>query len=71
LSFNERDSAPYVPKCVVVDPNFDWRGQPRSRGIPWDQTIVYEMHVKGFTQLHPDAAVKQRGTFAGLGNEVL
>src|ERR1700709_41332 len=71
LSFDERDSAPFVPKCVVVDPNFDWRGQPRSRGIPWDQTIVYEMHVKGFTKLHPAVGVKQRGTFAGLGSEVI
>jgi isoamylase len=71
LSFDERDSAPFVPKCVVVDPNFDWRGQPRSRGIPWDRTIVYEMHVKGFTKLHPGVAAKQRGTFAGLGSEVI
>jgi isoamylase len=71
LSFDERDSAPFVPKCVVVDPNFDWRGQPRSRGIPWDQTIVYEMHLKGFTKLHPGVTEKQRGTFAGLGSEVI
>jgi isoamylase len=71
LSFDERDSAPFVPKCVIVDPNFDWRGQPRSRGIPWDQTIVYEMHVKGFTQLHPAVAPKQRGSFAGLNDEVI
>jgi isoamylase len=71
LSFDERDSAPFVPKCVVVDPNFDWQGQPRSRGIPWDQTIAYEMHVKGFTQLHPAVAAEQRGTFAGLGSEVI
>jgi isoamylase len=71
LSFDERDSAPFVPKCVVVDPNFDWRGQPRSRGIPWDQTIVYEMHVKGFTKLHPGVTEKQRGTFAGLGSGVI
>jgi isoamylase len=71
LSFDERDSAPFVPKCVVVDPNFDWHGQPRSRGIPWDRTIVYEMHVKGFTKLHPSVAAKQRGTFAGLGSEVI
>jgi isoamylase len=71
LSFDTRDSAPFVPKCVVVDPNFDWHGQPRSRGIPWDQTIIYEMHVKGFTQLHPAVANKQRGTFAGLTAEVI
>jgi isoamylase len=68
LSFDERDSAPFMPKCVVVDPNFDWRGQPRSRGIPWDDTIIYEMHVRGFTKLHPAVPPKQRGTFKGLSN---
>jgi isoamylase len=71
LSFDERDSAPFVPKCVVVDPNFDWHGQPRSRGIPWERTIIYEMHVKGFTQSHPRVAADQRGTFAGLQGEVI
>src|SRR6202140_1508639 len=67
LSFDERDSASFVPKCVVVDPNFDWRGQPRSRGVPWDQTIIYEAHVRGFTRLHPQVPPARRGTFAGLG----
>src|ERR1700691_2954070 len=47
LSFDERDSAPFMPKCVVVDPNFDWKGQPRSRGVPWDPTIIYEAHMRG------------------------
>jgi isoamylase len=69
LSFDERDSAPFMPKCVVVDPNFDWQGQPRSRGIPWDQTIIYEAHVRGFTKLHPAVPVKQRGTYKGLGTK--
>ena len=69
LSFDERDSAPFVPKCVVVDPNFDWNGQPRSRGVAWDRTIVYEMHVKGFTKKHPDVPENLRGTYAGLANE--
>jgi glycogen operon protein len=67
LSFDERDSAPFMPKCVVVDPNFDWHGQPRSRGIPWDRTIVYETHVRGFTKLHPAVPEKERGTYKGLG----
>jgi glycogen operon protein len=66
LSFDERDSAAFVPKCVVIDPDFDWKGQPRKRGVPWDQTIVYEAHVKGFTQLHPRVPAHQRGTYAGL-----
>jgi isoamylase len=69
LSFDERDSAAFMPKCVVVDPNFDWRGQPRSRGLPWDNTIIYEAHVKGFTKLHPAVPTKQRGTYAGLGTK--
>jgi glycogen operon protein len=67
LSFDERDSAPFMPKCVVVDPNFDWHGQPRSRGIPWDRTIVYETHIRGFTKLHPAVPEKERGTYKGLG----
>lgn len=67
LSFDERDSAPFMPKCVVVDPNFDWRGQPRSRAVPWDRTIIYEAHVRGFTKLHPALDEKVRGTYKGLG----
>ena len=67
LSFDERDSAPFMPKCVVVDPNFDWRGQPRVRSVPWDQTIIYEAHVKGFTKRHPCVSPAQQGTYAGLG----
>ena len=67
LSFDERDSAPFVPKCVIVDPNFDWHGQPRSRGLPWDDTIIYEAHVKGFTKRHPAVPPRQRGTYKGLG----
>jgi isoamylase len=66
LSFDERDSASFVPKCVVVDPNFDWKGQPRSRGLSWDRTIIYEMHVKGFTKQHPSVPDHLKGTYAGL-----
>ena len=66
LTFDERDSAPFMPKCVIVDPNFDWRGQPRSRGVPWDRTIIYETHVRGFTQLHPSVPERHRGTYRGL-----
>ena len=67
LTFDERDSAPFVPKCVVVDPNFDWHGEPNRRPVPWDHTILYETHVRGYTKRHPDVAEHQRGTFAGLG----
>jgi glycogen operon protein len=71
LSFDERDSAPFMPKCVVVDPNFDWQGKPRGKGLPWDNTIIYETHVKGFTQLHPDVPSHLRGTYAGLGTQAV
>ena len=69
LSFDERDSAAFMPKCVVVDPNFDWKGQPRTHGIPWDRTIVYEAHVKGFTKLHPAVPDRHKGTYAGLATK--
>ncbi len=69
LSFDTRDSAPYVPKCVVVDPDFDWHGKPGLLSVPWDQTIVYELHVKGFTKLHPGVPDTLRGTYAGLASD--
>ena len=67
LSFDERDSAHLVRKCRVIDPAFTW-GAARKPEIPWDLTVFYEMHVKGFTQLHPLVAEADRGTFAGLAN---
>jgi len=66
LSFDERDSAPFVPKCVVVDADFNWNGQPRKRSVPWDQTIIYEAHVRGFTKLHQQVPEHERGTYRGL-----
>lgn len=68
-SFDECDSAAFMPKCVVVDPNFDWRGEPGNHAVPWDHTILYETHVKGFTRLHPAVPEKLRGTYAGLGTK--
>jgi isoamylase len=65
LSFDERDSAPFVPKAVVVDAGFDWLKNATPR-VPWDRTIFYETHVRGFTKLHPAVAERHRGTFAGL-----
>ena len=67
LTFDERDSAPFVPKCVIIDPNFAWQGSPGRRRVPWAQTVIYEAHVRGFTKRHPRVAEHQRGTFAGLG----
>jgi len=70
-TFDERDSAPFMPKCVVVDPNFDWRGEPGRRGVPWGHTIVYELHLRGYTKLHPKVPEPWRGTYKGLTNEVI
>ncbi len=69
LTLDERDSAPFVPKSVVVDPNFDWRGEYRRRSVPWDHTIIYEAHVKGFTKLNVNVDEKLRGFYAGLGSK--
>jgi len=69
LSFDERDSAPFMPKCVVVDPRFEWNGSPRSRRVPWDRTIIYETHLRGFTKLHPRLPEHERGTFRGMGSQ--
>ncbi|WP_409929040.1 glycogen debranching protein GlgX [Sphingomonas sp. BAUL-RG-20F-R05-02] len=71
LTFDERDNAPFMPKCVVVDPNFDWRGQPNQRTTPWDSTILYEAHVKGLTMHHPGVPEHLRGTYAGLGEQAV
>jgi isoamylase len=65
LSFDERDSAPFVPKAVVVDSGFDWVKHTAPR-VPWHRTIFYETHVRGYTRQHPAVAERHRGTFAGL-----
>jgi glycogen operon protein len=72
-TFDERDSAPFMPKCVVVDPNFDWHGQSvlSEVRVPFDDTIIYELHVKGFTKLFPGMPEHLRGTYAGLGEEAV
>lgn len=70
LSFDERDSAPYVPKSKVIDPTFEW-GEQLHHSIPTEKTIIYEAHVRGFSMLHPKVAEKNRGTFAGLSNKHL
>ncbi|RYZ67088.1 MAG: glycogen debranching enzyme GlgX, partial [Proteobacteria bacterium] len=67
LSFDERDSAPFVPKSIVVDGKFDW-GDDSFPQIPWNETIIYETHVKGFTKLLPEVPENIRGTYAGLAH---
>ncbi len=65
LSRDERDSVTSLPKCIVVDPAFSW-GDDTLLRTPWHQTLIYELHVKGFTARHPDVPPDLRGTYAGL-----
>jgi len=65
LTFDERDSAPFMPKCRVVDPAFTW-GEDRPPRTAWERTIVYELHVRGYTMRHPEVPEFLRGTFRGL-----
>jgi isoamylase len=65
LSINDQDSAGGMPKCVVMDPAFSW-GNDTPPNTPWHKTIIYELHVKGFTKLHPEVPPELRGTYAGL-----
>ncbi|MDQ1681012.1 MAG: isoamylase, partial [Frankiaceae bacterium] len=64
---DHRDSAPFVPRSVVVQDEFPW-GDDRRPVIPWGDTVIYEMHVKGFTARHPDVPEHLRGTYAGLAH---
>jgi isoamylase len=66
-SKNDADSAPFMPKSVVINPYFDWQYDKRPR-TPWHQTIIYEVHVKGFTMRHPGIPENLRGTYAGLAH---
>lgn len=68
VSFDRRDSASHMPKCQVIDTAFKW-GYDQPPQIPWQDTIIYELHVKGFTQLHPLIPSALRGTYAGLAAE--
>lgn len=67
LSYDTRDNASFLPKCLVVDSSFDWEGDEALR-IPWADTIIYEVNVRGFTKLHPDVPESLRGTYAGLAS---
>jgi isoamylase len=68
LSFDDRDSAPFAPLAVVVDNSFTW-GDDRLLRTPWYKTLVYELHVRGHTQLNSKVPEKLRGTYAGLAAE--
>ncbi len=68
LSFDTRDDGARMPKCRVIEAAFSW-GNDRPPAIPWNDTIIYELHVKGFTERHPDVPDELRGTFAGLATQ--
>jgi glycogen operon protein len=67
LSFDERDNAAHVQKCVVIDSHYDWAGD-RLINRPLDETVIYETHVKGFTKLWSALPENLRGTYAGLAS---
>jgi glycogen operon protein len=68
LSFSELDDAGAVPKCVIVHENFDWEDDRPPR-IPWTSTVIYELHVRGFT-IHPSSGVAHAGTYRGLAEKI-
>jgi glycogen operon protein len=68
LRADGEDDAEAIPKCVVVDPGFDWEDD-RKPETPWHDTVIYEVHVKGFTKLHEGVREDLRGTFAGLASD--
>jgi isoamylase len=67
---DESDSAPFVPRCVITPTTFEWEinGGDVAPRTPLAETVIYEVHVKGFTELHPDVPEEIRGTYAGLGH---
>ena len=69
LMMSTVDSAPFVPRSVVVDYAFDWRGVTPPR-TPWRDTVIYEAHVKGLTMLNPGVPQEMRGTYAGVGHPI-
>ncbi|HLM47020.1 MAG TPA: glycogen debranching protein GlgX, partial [Myxococcaceae bacterium] len=70
LMRDESDSAPGMPRCVVVGNDFDW-GNDRRPDVPWRKTVIYEAHVKGLTMRHPKVPEHQRGTYAGLAHPAI
>lgn len=68
LKADPRDSAPFAPLAAVLDPAFEWGDDQRPR-IPWHETVIYEVHVKGFTARHPDVPSHLRGTYRALASD--
>jgi glycogen operon protein len=69
FKMSDTDSAPFIPKCVVIDDSFDWQGD-RAPKVPYHQSIIYETHVKGFTRMHPDIPEEIQGSYAAMGHPV-
>ncbi|MDX9834242.1 MAG: glycogen debranching protein GlgX [Desulfobulbus sp.] len=67
---SDTDNSPFLPRCLVHQPYFDWNGDRQLR-IPWQDTIIYETHVKGLTMTHPGVPEELRGTYAGLAHPVI
>ncbi len=67
LSFSNTDSAPFTPRSVVINPNFEWEGD-KPPLIPYHKTIIYETHVKGFTKLHSEIPENIRGTYSAIAH---
>lgn len=70
LSFDTRDSARFMVKGVVQDPDFDWEGD-RAIARPWTDTVIYEAHVRGLTMAHPGVPEELRGTYAGMASDAV
>jgi glycogen operon protein len=68
LSRDDRDNAAFAPLAAVVDPAFVW-GDDRPPNVPWHQTVIYEIHVKGFTQRHPEVPEHLRGTYSAVASD--
>jgi isoamylase len=68
LARDDRDNAAFAPLAAVVDPAFTW-GDDRHPRTPWHNTVIYELHVRGFSKLHPDVPERARGTYEGLTTE--
>jgi len=66
-STNDADSAPHMMHGVVINPFFDWTGD-RSLRIPYNDSVIYEAHVKGLTAMHPEVPQSQKGTYAGVAH---
>jgi len=67
---SDLDSAPVMPRCVVTHDTFDWDGDAQLR-TRWRDTVIYELHVKGFSELHHEVPEELRGTYAGLGSHAV